>query len=88
MSCAKCQADGMGGLCAQLCYFCVNLHYILHDGRQGNGPTLLDRHSSDRPTESDLKRQRHPTEKVLQRDDSVPCLSKKFSMMPFVMIHY
>ena len=47
--------------------------------RQGNGPTFQP---TDRPTESDRKRPRHPTGKVLQRDDSVPCLSKKFSMMP------
>ena len=35
--------------------------------RQGNGPTFQP---TDRPTESDRKRPRHPTERVLQRDDS------------------
>ena len=46
--------------------------------RPGNGPTFQP---TDRPTESDRKRPQHPTEKVCKRDDSVPCLSKKFSMI-------
>ena len=53
-------------------------HLALYGGR------ATDRHYSDRPlnrpTESDRKQPRHPTKKVLQRDDSVPCLIKKFSM--------
>ena len=57
-----------------------------YDFMPERGGRATERQSSGRPfnqpTESDRKRPRHPTEKVLQRDDSFPCLSKKFSMMP------
>ena len=52
-------------------------------GRSKDGRRAMDRHSSDQPpTESDWKRPLHPTEKVVQRDDLVRCLSKKFSIIP------
>ena len=55
------------------------------DGRTGAEGRATDRHSSDPPFNRQTdqrnpieKRPRHPNEKMLQRDDSVPCLSKKF----------
>ena len=59
-----------------------SVNVVLKGSGTFKGSRATNRHSSDRPTESDRKRPRHPTEKVLQRDDSVPCLSKKLSMMP------
>ena len=58
---------------------------ITNEWSQGNWPTLIRStlQPTDRPTNSDRKRPRQPTEKVLQQDDSVPCLIKEFLMTNF-----
>ena len=87
------------GYCTfNLIYFFIIIWTYIHDEAirdmdiiRKTGGRATDRHSSDRPfnrptdrpTESDHKRQWHPIEKVLQRDNSVPCLSKKFSIYFF-----
>ena len=50
------------------------------------GGRATERHFSDQPFNQPTNRNQLKTttasEKVLQRDDSIPCLSKKFSIMP------